>query len=165
MNTTQSTNQLSQGSSKILPVIAGAIVILLLAGYAIFSRRQPASVQEMAQVPTPASNVEGREEEVTQSEYVDGQYEAVGEYRSPGGDETIDVLLTLESGVVVDATVVSNATLPNSVQFQGMFVENFKEQVVGKNIDDLDLTHVSGSSLTPKGFNDAVEKIKRQARG
>jgi hypothetical protein len=36
--------------------------------------------------------------------------------------------------------------------------------VVGKNISELQLTKVSGSSLTPQGFMDALEKIKAEAQ-
>jgi hypothetical protein len=35
---------------------------------------------------------------------------------------------------------------------------------VGKNINDLKLTKIAGSSLTPMGFNDAVAKIKMKAK-
>ena len=36
--------------------------------------------------------------------------------------------------------------------------------VVGKNIDEVAITKVAGSSLTPKGFTDALEKIKADAK-
>ena len=95
--------------------------------------------------------------------YRNGQYQASGSYRSPGGEESIDVTLSLTNGVITDIAVTPNATLPNSIAFQNMFTEGIKEQVMGKHIDDLDITHVSGSSLTPKGFNEALEQIKTQA--
>jgi hypothetical protein len=37
--------------------------------------------------------------------------------------------------------------------------------VVGKNIDEVNLGKVSGSSLTPIGFNNAIEDIRSQAKG
>jgi hypothetical protein len=43
------------------------------------------------------------------------------------------------------------------------FAANYKTQVIGKKIEGLELSKISGSSLTPKGFNDALEKIRSQA--
>lgn len=96
--------------------------------------------------------------------YKDGTYSAMGDYFSPGGEEQIGVTLTLKDDVIVDASVVSKAENPNSIKFQGIFVSNFKPLVVGKKISDVNLTKVSGSSLTPKGFNDALAKIKVQSQ-
>lgn len=96
--------------------------------------------------------------------YKDGSYNAVGEYNSPGGAESIEVALVLKGDEVVDATVVSGAKRSQSVRFQTLFIENFKPFVIGKNIDEITLSKVSGSSLTPKGFNDALAKIKAEAK-
>lgn len=96
--------------------------------------------------------------------YKDGNYEAVGSYVSPGGEETVNVKLTLKDNVITDSEVVGNATLPASVKFQDVFIENYKQYVVGKNIDEVQLDVISGSSLTPKGFNDALELIKQDAK-
>ena len=96
--------------------------------------------------------------------YRDGTYSTVGEYVSPGGEESISVKLTLAGDVITSAEVISNATRPNSVKYQGQFISGYKTLVVGKNIDDVVLDKVSGSSLTPKGFNDALSKIKIEAR-
>jgi uncharacterized protein with FMN-binding domain len=94
----------------------------------------------------------------------DGVYQVKGGYTSPAGPEEIDVKLTLKDGVIADATVVSLATHPGSKKFQGQFVGGFKEKVIGKAIDGLEFGAVAGSSLTPKGFNDAVQKIMKQAQ-
>lgn len=95
--------------------------------------------------------------------YKDGTYSATGHYRSPAGPETIEVTLTVKDDVVTDANVTSDAVVPNSQRFQGIFIQNFKPMVVGVRLDQLNLTKVSGSSLTPGGFNDAVAQIKTQA--
>jgi uncharacterized protein with FMN-binding domain len=104
------------------------------------------------------------ESEMAAHEYQDGEFSAEGMYTSPGGEESIDVTLTLQGDVIEDATVVSNATRPISVKMQTAFIEGFKDQVIGKKISEVSLTKVSGSSLTPKGFNDAIEKIKTEAK-
>jgi uncharacterized protein with FMN-binding domain len=98
------------------------------------------------------------------SEYKNGTYTVDGNYTSPGGEEQIGVSITLENNVITSATVTPKATRPGSVKFQGLFTENFRQFVIGKNIEDVMLDHVAGSSLTPKGFNDAVQKVKEAAK-
>ncbi|HVT74902.1 MAG TPA: hypothetical protein VHD69_00565 [Candidatus Paceibacterota bacterium] len=95
--------------------------------------------------------------------YKDGTYTARGTYQSPAGLESIDVTLTLKGDVVTDASVVSHATIAQSINFQGKFISGFKALVVGQDIDSIKLDKVSGSSLTPKGFNSAVTEIKAEA--
>lgn len=95
--------------------------------------------------------------------YTDGTYSAEGDYRSPGGAESIGVELTLEGDVVTAVTVTPNATSPNAVRYQGEFVDGIAAEVVGKDIDTLDVSRVAGSSLTSGGFNAAVETIKGEA--
>lgn len=97
------------------------------------------------------------------SSYTDGTYDAEGEYTSPGGTESISVELTLESGVVTAVTVTPEATSGNAVRYQNEFADGIAAEVVGENIDDLDVDRVAGSSLTSGGFNEAVETIKADA--
>ena len=105
-----------------------------------------------APLPTPATQT-----------YKDGTYTATGEYKSPGGMEALGVTVTMSDGVVVEVSVEAKATVPISKNMQKLFVDNFKPLVIGKKISDLQLSKVSGSSLTPKGFNDALTKIKAQS--
>lgn len=102
--------------------------------------------------------------ETESSMYQDGTYEMVGNYVSPGGPETVGVTVTIANDVITDATVEVLATRPASKAKQEDFAANYKPMVVGKSIDEVMLTKVSGSSLTPKGFNDALEKIKAEAK-
>ena len=96
--------------------------------------------------------------------YKDGEYVQVGNYTSPAGQEQIDVDLKIKDGIVTQVVVTPQAENPKSKYMQGVFVENVSNLVVGKNIKDLKLGKVAGSSLTPQGFNDALEKIKVQAK-
>ena len=100
----------------------------------------------------------------TTNHYKDGTYSATGNYGSPAGSESVDVSVTLVNNVVTDATFKGNGTNPATVFNQGHFKEGFKEKVVGKSIDDISLSVVNGSSLTPKGFMDALAKIKVEAK-
>lgn len=96
--------------------------------------------------------------------YKDGTYSSTGSYTSPAGKEDVGVSLTLKNNIITDITFTPKATNEISVKLQGMFASGYKELVVGKDINTVKLNKVSGSSLTPKGFNDAIEKIKLQAQ-
>lgn len=101
---------------------------------------------------------------ITAGAYEDGTYTVKGDYTSPGGEEQIEVTVTLQNNVITASEVTPLATRPMSQKFQGIFKDNFKEYVMGKNIDEIQLDAISGSSLTPKGFNNALEKIKTEAQ-
>ncbi|HEY8754565.1 MAG TPA: hypothetical protein VIM40_13075 [Arthrobacter sp.] len=100
----------------------------------------------------------------TGGHYKDGTYSADGTYRSPNGAETVGVQLTLASGTVTAVNITQHPSNPNTRKFQGEFAGGIAAQVVGKNIDQLNVGKVAGSSLTSGGFNDAVEKIKAEAQ-
>ena len=150
-----------QKNNLMLPIGIAVVVLALIAGGYVYTRSN-----SMAPTPTPEGAMMQSESTgaTTQSSYKDGVYSVTGNYTSPGGPEDIAVSLTLKDGVVTDSTVVSNATRPESVRYQKLFVDNYKSQVVGKSLDSLVLDKVSGSSLAPKGFNDAVEKVKAEAK-
>lgn len=99
----------------------------------------------------------------TGSNYTDGTYTETGDYLSPDDAEQVEVTLTLSNNVITDVTVVGFGKSPNSKQFQGEFINGIAAEVVGKNIDELSVDKVAGSSLTSGGFNDAVEAIKADA--
>ncbi len=117
------------------------------------------TAQTTAQTPTQAATGSA-----TAAKYKDGTYTAVGDYVSPGGQQQLGVTLTNANGVVKDSQVVEKAADPVSKGHQEDLIANYKTMVVGKNLADLQLGKVSGSSLSPKGFNDAVDKIKAEAK-
>lgn len=98
------------------------------------------------------------------SEYKDGTYSADGTYVSPNGTEKVGVQLTLASGTVTDVQITPHPSNPNTRKYQGEFAGGIAAQVVGKNIDELKVSKVAGSSLTSGGFNQAVEQIKTEAQ-
>jgi uncharacterized protein with FMN-binding domain len=98
------------------------------------------------------------------SVYQDGTYSADGTYVSPNGTETVGVELTLASGKVTAVDITQHPSNPNTRKFQGEFAGGIAAQIVGKNIDELNVSKVAGSSLTSGGFNQAVEKIKAEAQ-
>lgn len=95
--------------------------------------------------------------------YKDGTYKADGKYVSPNGQETIGVQLTLSSGVVSALQLTPYPSNPNTQKFQGEFISGINAVVVGKPIDELNVSKISGSSLTSGGFNDAISQIKKEA--
>ena len=98
------------------------------------------------------------------SVYKDGTYSATGSYMSPGGEDQIAITLTLKNDIITDVSATPEAGDGMSMRYQNKFISGYKQYVVGKNISDVHLTKVSGSSLTPGGFNDALAQIKAQAK-
>lgn len=112
----------------------------------------------------PNTNEESGATQTTTYLYKDGTYSAVGSYTSPAGPEEVKIALTLKDDVITNAVVTPMATHEVSIKLQNLFIGGVNEVVVGKSIDDVVLDKVAGSSLTPKGWNDAIVKIQAQAR-
>jgi uncharacterized protein with FMN-binding domain len=96
--------------------------------------------------------------------YKNGTYTAVGRYDSPAGVESISITLTIKDDVITAASGINQAGDGRSSQYQDMFLSGFVSSVVGKTVDSVRLTKISRSSLTPAGFNDALSKIKVEAK-
>lgn len=105
----------------------------------------------------------GGDTATTDASYKDGTYTADGSYQAPSGTESITVELTLVDDKITDITVTPHATDPTAKGHQAEFVGGIAEQVVGKDIDTLNVTKVSGSSLTSAGFKIAITAIKGEA--
>lgn len=116
----------------------------------------PSAVAPPADAETPDAGTDG-------TSYADGTYEAEGSYSNPGGESTIKVEVTMSDGTISDVTVTPEASNGTSKQYQTQFAGGIADQVVGKSLDDLDVSKVAGSSLTSQGFNDAVDQIKAEA--
>ncbi len=148
-------------------VVIGLVAALAIGGY-VYSSNQ-SKTTDTAQVSTAptatpqSNNMMMASDSAMMAEYKDGSYTADGSYTTPGGQEMIGVTLTLANGVVTEVEVEEKGIKPISKEKQADFAKNYKTQVVGKKIDEINLTKVSGSSLTPKGFNAALELIKAEA--
>ncbi len=98
-------------------------------------------------------------------EFTAGEYEATGSYQSPAGTQSVEVEVTLAAdGTISDLDVDGQAEGGNSEQYQKKFESGIDALVVGKKITELDVSKVSGSSLTSGGFNDAIDQIISQAQ-
>ena len=158
-------------NTSLMVVLLVVVVIAGLVGYQMINKKETEEViVETPVVPEPTNTetasgiVESGTDSADLATYKNGTYAVIGEYKSPAGPEEIDVTIILEDAIIRDVTVVAKATNPVSVKRQGAFVEGYKTLVIGKNIDEVELSKVAGSSLTSQGFNDAIEKVKMQAQ-
>lgn len=118
---------------------------------------------EQATTPMDAPDTMAPGEMMSGAQWKDGTYQARGGYQSPNGAETVDVTITLANNVITDIVVTPNATSGTSVRYQGQFAEGIAAETVGKPLDALSVSRVSGSSLTSGGFKEALEAIKADA--
>ena len=95
------------------------------------------------------------------ADYIDGQYSADGWYG--GLPSSIGVTVTLADDVVTAVAVTPHATNPTSLELQERFAEAIPGVVIGRDIDELQIDRLAGSSGTPVGFHDALDQIKSQA--
>lgn len=128
------------------------------------SAEEPAETTDESTTPESSSTTSDDASGGGTSGYADGTYTADGSYTSPGGEETITVTLTLADGVIDDVEVENpETTNPNSLRYQGEFIDGIAEEVVGVPLDDVSVDRVGGSSLTSGGFEDALETIRDEA--
>jgi uncharacterized protein with FMN-binding domain len=94
--------------------------------------------------------------------YRDGVYVARGWYGSLPSH--IDVTVTLTNDRITHVRVTPRATDGISRDYQVRFAEAAPQVVTGRRIDEINVDHLAGASGTPKGFTDALAKIRREAR-
>ena len=154
-------------NNKYVFLVVAVIVVIAGGGFFVIQHKAASSAVEgtstivkVKTVPSPSPTTVPTHALL----YKDGTYDVKGNYVSPGGPEQIGVLLTIKDDKIADISVTPQATRKLSQKYQDIFTENYKPLVMGKNIDEVQLDKVSGSSLTPKGFNDAIQQIKEQAK-
>lgn len=156
-------NQDVSKNQKVLAV-AGLLVIVAAIGIGVVltsgKKEEAATTTPTAQEST---TTEPTTTESADSEYKDGTYSATGAYSNPGGTSSIEVSVTLKNGVITDSTTTA-AGGGTSGRYQSQFISGYKSEVVGKQIDAVSLSRVSGSSLTSQGFNAALAEIKTKAK-
>lgn len=94
----------------------------------------------------------------------DGTYTVTGGYQSPNGPETVVVTVSIADGIVTSASVQPQATNSTSSRYQGQFAGGIADEVVGKPLTQVEVTRVAGSSLTGRGFNEAMDQIRQEAQ-
>jgi uncharacterized protein with FMN-binding domain len=134
---------------------------------AVAARATSSGIQATApasSAPAPTAAAGSGSSKSAAATYKDGSYNASGSYNSPGGLEGLKVSVTLQNDVITATSAQPGANDPDAQQFQDDFIANYKQFVVGKDINTVQLSNVAGSSLTSQGFNDALDRIKSQAK-
>lgn len=89
-------------------------------------------------------------------------YVATASYLTPKRTEhDIEITLELEGKTIIDANVTydgDTAKTPSHSAFDGVYTT----VVLGKNINQIELSRVGGASLTSDAFNEAVADIRAQ---
>jgi hypothetical protein len=174
----------SQQSNLTKKIIGGIVTLGVLAGIVTLSTKEktidPATVpsrQDTSVTGNTATQTTKTEEQIVPSTqikkpstkvqsttYTDGTYSATGSYASPAGDEEVSVSLVIQNDTVLSSTFTATSDSGKSREYQKRFADGYISQVVGKKLSDIHVGKVSGSSLTGKGFNDAVAQIQTQAK-
>jgi hypothetical protein len=123
----------------------------------------PATTQEATTTPTPQPATPSPSPAV-KTKYKNGTYSATGSYSTPENTESISISVTIENDVITAASAQNTAKDRESKEYQADFISGYKAKVIGKALASLNLGNVSGSSLTPIGFNNAIAKIRTQAQ-
>lgn len=159
-----SMNKNTSKTPYILGAVLGIAVIGSLVAWIFGIDKTTAPTAENTAPETTTGTGEDTNQTNTGSAFKDGTYRQTGTYSSPAGAETVDVSLTLKEGVITDSSFTGKASNPASIRLQTAFAQGYRQYVVGKKIDEVDLSVVNGSSLTPKGFMEALDKIEAEAR-
>ncbi len=149
-------------TKKLSPWAIGLIVVILLgviAGTVVI-----ATQSKKGDSQSTVSQSTAGQSSSSSTKYKDGTYTETGLYVSPGGAESINVTVTLSNNIITDATVTGDGNGGESQVHQSEFIDNYKSLVVGKNINEVSLSRVAGSSLTSNGFNKALDMIKADAK-
>lgn len=97
------------------------------------------------------------------SRYTNGSYNTTVQYRTPESVESLAVTLTVKDDTIADASIAIDAAAKESRRYQEAFAANYTQYVVGKSLESLKLSRVSGSSLTTAAFNKALDAIRTTA--
>lgn len=155
----KSTGLSSLGVLSVVPLLAGCASAEIAAES---TSEMTAPQSEEATTPMESDSM-GEAPMMSATSWRDGTYQSSGGYQSPNGPETVDVTITVANNVITEIAVTPNASNSTSKRYQGQFAEGISAETVGKPLDALSVSRVSGSSLTSGGFNQALEAIKADA--
>jgi uncharacterized protein with FMN-binding domain len=153
-----------EGPSKKKRIQAGAgvaVVGVIVVGAAIATSSKHSNVMASGTSSGTATTTSSTNSNAT---YKNGTYNATGTYDSPGGQESIKLSLTLDNNVVTATSATAEANDPTATSYQDLFIGAYKTKVIGKKISSINLSNVSGSSLTSQGFDNALQQIEKQAK-
>lgn len=178
MGSQQSSPKPHKSRKLIASILVLVAIFFLAAGSTALSRKKitpllASAAADNAQAITKASNDKTDAQAAAADtaaptsatgNYKNGSYTAVGSYSSPGGTDSITIQVAVKDGIITDTSAQSGSTTRESSEYQTDFIAAYKSRVVGKKLSDIKLSRLSGSSLTPIGFNLAIDKIRLQAQ-
>lgn len=144
-------------------IIAFIIVIIAGIGFALSRPSNP------TEITSPVTMVVEENEEIEKDEDVlteenldiipDGTHTTSITYFTPKRDEyLLDISITTENGVITDSNIEYSQGAeadPNAQKFEAAY----HAEIIGKKLDELDLSRVGGASLTTAAFNEAINKL------
>ena len=96
--------------------------------------------------------------------FKDGTYTVEDAYFVMAGlSEPMRTVITLDDGIITDASVAFDTQDIHSEYHQRDFSAVYKSEVIGSNIKEVPFSRIGGASLTTGGFNDALQKVMSQA--
>lgn len=168
-----------QDNKKVLisGIIAVAILVLLVGGVMVAKSKEDSKQAASTKLATAAQQngsttdatsgaapSDGDTTTTAGTTYKNGTYTASGTYNTPESVESISVTVTLKDDVVSEVSATTDPQSSESREYQQDFLSGYKSLVVGKKIDSISLSRVSGSSLTSRGFNNAIRQIESDAK-
>lgn len=139
------------------------VILLLVVAAAFFTFSTGASTSQASDTQTPKVVVADKTKRVeTVDKSTSKQYSGKATYLTPRREKhDVGVTLSLDGTTITDATVSYNGGDPET-RSQRDFNKAYKDEVIGKNIEEISLSRVGGASLTTGAFNKAVEEIRKQ---
>lgn len=138
------------------------MIFTLLAGVSTSLTMSSCSTTNVDVEQTESTTNESRITTTQEFDYIDGVYEAIGKYGSLPSSITVNV--NIANDIITDVEVTPHATNPTSLDLQRRFAVAVPKVVVGKDVDEVKVGRLAGSSGTPDGFNEAIRQIKEQAK-
>lgn len=148
-------------------IIALAVIVALGVGFTILQTpKTNTTVTETPDSEIVMDTNPGEETSVTESEndYKNGVHSTQVTYLTPMRDEyVLDISLTLNNDIITHADITYGQGAENNPIAQG-FEAAYRSEIIGKDIDSLQLSRVGGASLTTGAFNQALVAIKADAK-
>lgn len=157
-------DQPKQTNKVLVGIIVAVVLVGATVGVVYFTKKESGNSASTTNSSTSMTSSAGTTSTVSTGTYKDGTYQATSSYRTPESTESIGVSVTVANNVITDVSVNLSAKERDSEFYQAQFADNYKSEVVGKNINEVNLSRVAGSSLTSNGFNSALDTIKQDAK-
>lgn len=96
--------------------------------------------------------------------YKDGTYKTTANYYVPHGTNSLTASVTVSGGKVTAVSISNDYTDQESGMYIDSFMSSIQSAVVGKSVDGLSLSRIGGASLTTQAFDNALAKIRTDAK-